>query len=75
MYATLSNPSWDWDCLSSFYSKADSSSEVMEDAKQAFAIDDCPAPNRSEGPVQTSFGNNNHLIGPRGPRHSVSITV
>lgn len=39
----------------------------MEDEEQAFAIEGCPTLNDAEGPVQSSFGNNNDLIGRRGP--------
>lgn len=47
----------------------------MGDAEQAFVIEGCPALNDAEGPVQSSFGNNNHLIGRRWPKHSASVTV
>ncbi|KAL2278347.1 hypothetical protein FJTKL_14456 [Diaporthe vaccinii] len=61
-WETLGNAGWDWDSLQNYLSKAYSSPEVEQDAKQSLAIEGWPALNDAKGPIQTSFGNNHHPI-------------
>ncbi|KAG8159015.1 hypothetical protein KVR01_011458 [Diaporthe batatas] len=61
-WETLGNPGWEWDSFNFYFSKAYSSPEVTDDAKKALAIDVWPSLNSAEGPIKTSFGNNNHSI-------------
>ncbi|KAK7721255.1 hypothetical protein SLS64_001551 [Diaporthe eres] len=61
-WETLGNAGWDWDSLQNYLSKAYSSPEVEQDAKESLAIEGWPALNDAKGPIQTSFGNNHHPI-------------
>lgn len=63
-WETLGNTGWTWDVLKGYAAKSYSSPSVLADAEKTLAIEHWPAAlkDQAKGPIQTSYGNEDHPI-------------
>ncbi|KAJ6024062.1 aryl-alcohol dehydrogenase [Penicillium herquei] len=61
-WEALGNDGWNWTMLKDYFTKAYSSPEVAQDAKEDLAIEGWLEFNEAKGPIQTTFGDRSHPI-------------